>query len=111
MLEFANMDMRAEGLREIKDVIDSLVLDVEETTKRVSALAKSLDQLQRMAERLQVPVEQKGDVEWLQEAKSIVNAARGASTALLRRKLGVDRAQAARIMELLQREGVVGPEN
>jgi len=52
-----------------------------------------------------------GDDELLQEAIGVLKSTRRASTSMLQRRLRIGYNRAARIMELMEDKGIVGPEN
>jgi S-DNA-T family DNA segregation ATPase FtsK/SpoIIIE len=51
------------------------------------------------------------DEELYQQAMEVLKATRRASTSMLQRRLRIGYNRAARIMELMEEKGVVGPEN
>src|SRR4030042_6078651 len=56
-----------------------------------------------------VPSEDDDDDDLLDEAKEIVYVAGRASTSLLQRRLKIGYARAARIIDILEEQGIVGP--
>ena len=51
------------------------------------------------------------DEELYQQAMEVLRATRRASTSMLQRRLRIGYNRAARIMELMEEKGIVGPEN
>jgi DNA segregation ATPase FtsK/SpoIIIE, S-DNA-T family len=51
------------------------------------------------------------DEELFQQAVEVLKASRRASTSMLQRRLRIGYNRAARIMEIMEEKGIVGPEN
>ena len=51
------------------------------------------------------------DSELYQEALEVLKATKRASTSMIQRKLRIGYNRAARIMEIMEEKGIVGPEN
>jgi S-DNA-T family DNA segregation ATPase FtsK/SpoIIIE len=93
--------------KEIKKVVDY----IEETEEKVSQeLEDSLEEtLQSAPEQESFGVGGGDDDELYEEAKMVVVRARKASASLLQRRLKVGYARAARLLDILEDKGIVGP--
>lgn len=95
--------------REVKKVVDYL----QKTEKKVDKeLGESLTETLEKAtesESLDYGFEGGGDDELYEEAKRVVIRARKASASLLQRRLKIGYARAARLLDMLEENGIVGP--
>lgn len=91
--------------KEVKRVVDYLKSKEGEVQKI------ELDELQKsVSENLEEGIEFKGEEDSLyEEAKRVVREARKASASLLQRRLRIGYARAARLIDILEERGVVGP--
>ena len=94
--------------REVKSVVDYLAKHADFEADHVS-----FDGITNLAEGLQGGVQgqdnDSNDDELYEEAKSLVIETQRASTSYLQRRLRLGYARAARLMDILQERGVVGP--
>lgn len=100
--------------KEVKKVIDHLKEQVSIDANAVDS-ADLKNALERKKHTIDMDIDldsympSNGDDELLEEAKTIVINSQKASTSFLQRKLRVGYARAARLMDLLEEQGVVGP--
>lgn len=100
--------------KEVKKVIDHLKEQVSIDANAVDS-ADLKNALERKKHTIDMDIDldsympSNGDDELLEEAKTIVINSQKASTSFLQRKLRVGYARAARLMDLLEEHGVVGP--
>lgn len=96
------------SLKEIKRVVDHIKKTEEKIETELDKYFKEIveEPLEKESEVLEFKEE---DEELYQEAKRVVIRARKASASLLQRRLKIGYARAARILDMLQERGVIGP--
>lgn len=96
------------SLKEIKRVVDHIKKTEEKIETELDKHFKEIveEPLEKESEILEFKEE---DEELYQEAKKVVIRARKASASLLQRRLKIGYARAARILDMLEERGVVGP--
>lgn len=94
--------------REVKSVVNYLKEHVDEEADHMT-FEGAANITEGLAENVRAESDYDGDDELYEEAKSIVIEAQKASTSYLQRRLRLGYARAARLMDILQERGVVGP--
>jgi DNA segregation ATPase FtsK/SpoIIIE, S-DNA-T family len=103
---------------ELKGEIELLRQQIEELAESVKKIAERQNSqytdimlpLKRIEERLTMSeVEPVDEEELYEDAKELVIEYQRASTSLLQRMLGIGYARAARLIDLLEEKGVIGP--
>ncbi|KUK49755.1 MAG: DNA translocase FtsK [Parcubacteria bacterium 33_209] len=89
----------------IKEDAPELLLETEEDNSLMSELTKSNE-----APETQMDNFYSKEDPMYEEAKRTVIASKKASTSLLQRRLGIGYARAARLMDILEERGIVGPQ-
>lgn len=91
--------------------------EVKKVVKYIKTESKLEEPPRELTENLEKSLEEKSELEFLpgeddplyEEAKKVVTEAKKASASLLQRRLRVGYARAARLIDLLEEKGVVGP--
>lgn len=93
--------------REVKKVVDYIQKTEKKTGKELED--KLVETLEKASEQETSEFGDTGEDEFYEEAKRVVVRARKASASLLQRRLKVGYARAARLLDMLEENGVVGP--
>ena len=91
--------------------------EIKRVVKYIKSQSKTEEAPQELSKELAKTLEEKGGFEFLpggedplyEEAKKVVTEAKKASASLLQRRLRVGYARAARLIDILEERGVVGP--
>jgi S-DNA-T family DNA segregation ATPase FtsK/SpoIIIE len=93
--------------KEIKRVVD--FIEKHQKEEKSQKLKESLEETLKEAPESEFPEFGESDDELYEEAKKVVIQARKASASLLQRRLKIGYARAARLLDMLEKNGVIGP--
>jgi len=95
--------------KELKNVTDFIKKNIKSKQGAINEITESLKEELEMPSLNSVKTFLNGDDPLYEEAKKVVVEARKASASLLQRRLRIGYARAARLLDILEKRGVVGP--
>ncbi len=105
-------DKKIENLKQkVSELSENLNKLSEKQNSQYTDIMLVLKEIQEATSKIENEVETRSDDELYEEAKEIAIEHRQASSALLQRILRIGYARAARLIDQLEEEGIIGPAN
>ncbi len=95
----------------IEEIYEKIDLILERQNSQFTELMLEIKELQKNVNRIEENPDSYSDDELFQQSKDIVISTGKASTSHLQRELGIGYSRAAKIIDMLEAENIIGPAN